>query len=137
MSNHVQFHTNEDPGYADDGVRDLNRARCEIRAYCSLKRFGICDRGYVPQFYGYTLFLHPTTFAPHLDAFRRDIGLPSAILMEYLPNPLLMNCVTYSEERMASAVDGIKQIHSALIEHNDPYPKNVVMFPVIQKEWCG
>jgi hypothetical protein len=28
-----------------------------------------------------------------------------------------------------SAVDGIKQIHSALIEHNDPYPKNVVIVP--------
>jgi hypothetical protein len=129
VSDYVQFHNNEDPGYADDGVRDLNRARCEIRAYCNLKRFGICDRGYVPQFYGYTLLLNPAAFAPHLDACQRDIGLPSAILIEYLPNPLLMNCVTYSEERMARSVDGIKQIHSALIEHNDPYPKNIVIVP--------
>ncbi|KAL1999751.1 hypothetical protein VTN02DRAFT_4068 [Thermoascus thermophilus] len=31
------FHNDGDAGYADDGVRDLNRARCEIRTYCSLK----------------------------------------------------------------------------------------------------
>ncbi|EGC49255.1 conserved hypothetical protein [Histoplasma capsulatum var. duboisii H88] len=83
------FHNNEDAGYADDGVRDLNRARCEIRAYCSLKRSGICNGGYVPQFYGYTLSLHPTALAPHLDAFQCDTDLLSAILIEYLPNPLL------------------------------------------------
>ncbi|KAL1952988.1 hypothetical protein VTO42DRAFT_3784 [Malbranchea cinnamomea] len=123
------FHNNGDPGFADDGVRDLNRARCEIRAYCSLKRSGICDQGYVPQFYGYTLSLNPATLAPYLDAFQRDASLPSAILMEYLPNPSLINCVTYRKERMAQAVNGIQQIHSALVEHNDPYPKNILIVP--------
>ncbi|KAK2834926.1 hypothetical protein FQN49_006774 [Arthroderma sp. PD_2] len=123
------FHSNEDPGYAYDGVRDLNRARCEIRAYCRLKRSGVCDGGYVPQFYGYTLSLNPNGFAPHLDAFHRDAGLPSAILMEYLPDPSLMNCVTYTKERMAAAVKGIQQVHSALVEHNDTYPKNILIVP--------
>ncbi|EFR03068.1 serine/threonine protein kinase [Nannizzia gypsea CBS 118893] len=123
------FHNNEDRGYADDGIRDLDRARCEIRAYCRLKRSGVCDGGYVPQFYGYTLSLNPNSFAPHLDGFRRDTGLPSAVLMEYLPNPLLMNSVTYSKERMAAAVKGIQQIHSALVDHNDSYPKNIMIVP--------
>ncbi|OJD25849.1 hypothetical protein ACJ73_02785 [Blastomyces percursus] len=123
------FHNNGDAGYADDGIRDLNRARCEIRAYCSLKRSGVCDEGYVPQFYGYTSFLNQKAFAPHLDAFQHDTGLPSAILLEYLPNPLLMNCVTYTQERMAKAVNGIHQIHSALVEHNDSYPKNILIVP--------
>ncbi|KAK2767690.1 hypothetical protein FQN54_003848 [Arachnomyces sp. PD_36] len=123
------FHNNKDPGYADDGVRDLNRARCEIRAYCRLKQSGVCDQGYVPQFYGYTLSLNPAAHTPHLDTFLRDSGLPSGILIEYLPNPSLMNCVTYSEERMAKAVDSIRQIHSALIEHNDSYPKNILIVP--------
>lgn len=121
--------TMKTPGYADDGARDLNRARCENRAYCSLKQSGICDQGYVPQFYGYTLSLNPAAHDPHLDAFQHDAGLPSAILMEFLPNPLLMDCVTYSKERMAKAVDGIHQIHSALVEHNDPYPKNILIVP--------
>ncbi|QSS61137.1 protein kinase superfamily domain-containing protein [Histoplasma capsulatum] len=80
-------------------------------------------------FYGYTLSLRPTALAPHLDVFQHDSGLPSAILMEYLPNPLVMNCITYSKERMAKAVKGIQQIHSALVEHNDPYPKNIMIVP--------
>ena len=105
----------------------MNRARCEIRAYCALKQAGVCDGGYVPRFYGYALCLNPAAFAPHLDTFWRDFGLPSAILLEYLPSPLSMNCVTYTPERMAKAVDGIRQVHRALIEHNDPYPKNIVI----------
>lgn len=49
--------------------------------------------------------------------------------MEYLSNALPMNCVTYSKERMAKAVEGIQQIHLALVEHNDPYPKNIQIVP--------
>lgn len=30
---------------------------------------------------------------------------------------------------MQKAVIGIKQIHSALIDHNDPYPKNILIVP--------
>ncbi|KAE8330925.1 hypothetical protein BDV39DRAFT_201520 [Aspergillus sergii] len=123
------FHNNEDPGYADDGVRDLNRARCEIRAYCNLKRFGICDGGYVPKFYGYMLTVNPANWAPQLEAFQHDRSLPSAILNEYLPQPLVMNSVTYSKKRMQKAAIGIQQIHLALIEHNDPYPKNILIVP--------
>jgi hypothetical protein len=123
----IQFHNNKDPGYASDGVRDLNRARCEIRAYCSLKRFKICDGGSVPKFYGYMLAVNSTSWKPHLDLFERDIALPSVILIEYLPNPVPMNCVTYSKERFEKVNIGIQQIHLALIEHNDPYPKNVLI----------
>jgi hypothetical protein len=83
----------------------------------------------VPQFYGYTLSLDPAAFTPHLDAFLHDNSFPSAIIIEYLLNPLSMNRVTYTKERMKQAVDGIKQIHSALIEHNDPYPKNIAIVP--------
>ncbi|OJD21069.1 hypothetical protein ACJ73_07592 [Blastomyces percursus] len=123
------FHNNKDPGYANDGVRDLNRTRCEIRAYCSLKRFKICDGGFVPKFYGYMLAVNPTSWEPHLDAFQHDIDLPSAILIEYLPNPVPMNSVTYSKKRFEKVNIGIRQIHLALIEHNDPYPKNVLIVP--------
>ncbi|PGH31336.1 hypothetical protein GX50_05875 [[Emmonsia] crescens] len=123
------FHNNKDPGYASDGVRDLNRARCEIRAYCSLKRFKICDGGFVPKFYGYTIAINPISWEPHLNAFQHDIDLPSAILIEYLPNPLPMNSDTYSKKRFEKVNIGIQQIHLALIEHNDPYPKNVLIVP--------
>lgn len=101
-------------------MRDLNRARCEIRAYCRLKRFGVCDSGYVPEFYGYMLAVNPASWAPHLGPFQHDSGLPSAILIEYLPQPLVLNCITYSKKRMQKAAIGIRQIHSALIVPGDP-----------------
>ncbi|OOO15025.1 hypothetical protein AFCA_009345 [Aspergillus flavus] len=123
------FHNNEDTRYADDGVRGLNRSRCEIRAYCNLKLYGICDGGYVPKFYGYMLTVNPASWAPHLEAFHHDSGLPSAVLIEYLPQPLVMNSVTYSKDRMQKVAIGIQQIHLALIEHNDPYPKNILIVP--------
>ena len=125
----MQFHNNGDPGYARDYIRDLDRSRCEIRAYCSLKRSKVCDAGVVPDFYGFILAIDPANCAPHLDAFRHDAGLPRAILIEYLPRPLVMNCVTYTKERMQKALVGIQKIHLALIEHNDPYPKNILIVP--------
>lgn len=81
----------------------------------------------MPRFYGFLLSVNPSSFAPHLDAFQRDCGLPSAILIEYLPDPLNMDCVNYSEERMNKAIIGIQQIHTALVEHNDPYPRNILI----------
>ncbi|KAI1923304.1 hypothetical protein LOZ52_001046 [Ophidiomyces ophidiicola] len=123
------FHNNGDPGYASDCIHDLNRARCEIRAYCRLKQFGICNTGYVPDFYGYMPTIDPARYAPHLNEFLHDINTPSAILIEYLPKPQPLNCVTYTPERMHNAVLGIQQIHSALVEHNDPYPKNILIIP--------
>lgn len=75
------------------------------------------------------LEINPANCAPHLDAFRHDTCLPCAILIEYLPKPLLMNCVTYAKARMQKAFVGIQKIHSALIEHNDTYPKNILIVP--------
>ncbi|KAK2741441.1 hypothetical protein FQN55_008357 [Onygenales sp. PD_40] len=123
------FHNNRDPGYACDHIQDLNRCRCEIRAYCSLKKSKICDSGTVPNFYGFVLAINPAHCAPHLDAFQHDTDFPCAVLIEYLPTPLVLNCVTYTAEHMQKAVIGIQQIHLALIEHNDPYPKNILIVP--------
>ncbi|KAK2807020.1 hypothetical protein FQN50_005594 [Emmonsiellopsis sp. PD_5] len=123
------FHNNGDPGYACDHIRDLNRSRCEIRAYCSLKRSKICDSGAVPNFYGFMLAINPANCTPHLDAFQHDTDFPCAVLIEYLPTPLVLNCVTYTAERMQKAVISIQQIHLALVEHNDPYPKNILIVP--------
>lgn len=125
----TQFHNTGDPGYARNCIRDLDRSRCDIRAYCRLKRYKICDSGVVPDFYGFTLAIDPATCAPYLDAFRNDAGLPRAILIEYLPKHLVMNCVTYTKEHMQKAFTGIRKIHSALVEHNDPYPKNILIVP--------
>lgn len=126
----MQFHNKGDPGYSHDGVRDFNRSRCEIRAYCSLKRHGVCDSGYVPQFYGFAVAANPANFLhPHFNTFQHDRGPPRAILIEHLPNALVMDSDISNEERMGKAIIGIQQIHLALVEHNDPYPKNILIVP--------
>ncbi|TKA59942.1 hypothetical protein B0A49_12711 [Cryomyces minteri] len=126
---HVEFHNNGDPGFSRDGLRDLDRYRCEARAYRNLKSHAICAQGYVPEIYGRIEQLHPSDFAPHLDAFLSDSYLPNAILIEYLLDAQQMNCSTYTKKRMATAVEGIKKIHEALVEHSDPYPKNILIVP--------
>ncbi|OAX77992.1 hypothetical protein ACJ72_07703 [Emergomyces africanus] len=127
------FHNNENPGYARDCIRDLNRSRCEIRAYCRLKWFKICDSDTVPNFYDFMLAIDPANCASYLDVFQHDTDFPCVILIEYLSNPLIMNCVTYTTECMQKAVIGIQQIHLALVKHNNPYSKNILIVPDDQK----
>ncbi|EFW15389.1 conserved hypothetical protein [Coccidioides posadasii str. Silveira] len=62
------------------------------------------------------------------DAFTHDSGFLSAILMEYLPSQLLMNCLIYCKKWMARAVYGIQQIHSG---YNNPYHKNILIVLVL------
>jgi hypothetical protein len=107
--------------------RDLCRYRSEVKAYQNLQKSGVCDRGHVPRFYGSLERLDPALFAPHLDLFLRDGQHPSAILLEYLSNTQQLNCENYSEDRMNMAITGINDIHSAYVEHYDPYPKNILL----------
>ncbi|OGM47818.1 hypothetical protein ABOM_003282 [Aspergillus bombycis] len=120
------FHGNGDPGYTPKG-RDLNRFRCELNAYRNLHKYGVCKRGFVPFFYGYIDRVDPSAFAPPLTPFICDQFQPRAILLEYLPDAERLNCVNYSEALCLYAVDGIKEIHSALVHHHDIYPKNMLV----------
>ncbi|KAK9234131.1 hypothetical protein V1525DRAFT_435918 [Lipomyces kononenkoae] len=122
------FHDNGDPGYTKKG-RDLNRFRCELNAYTNLHRFGVCERGFVPAFYGHVDRVDPSAFQPALKCFLHDKLQPSGILLELLPDAERLNCVNYSEDRFRHAIDGIKEIHGALIHHHDIYPKNILIIP--------
>lgn len=121
-----QFHDNGDPGHTRKG-RDLNRFRCELNAYHNLREFGVCDRGFVPAFYGHIDRVDPLAFHPPLKHFADDKYQPSAILLEYLPCTEQLNCENYSEDLFHYAVEGIKQIHNAFIHHHDIYPKNMLV----------
>lgn len=124
----LQYHDNGDPGFTKKG-RDLNRFRCELNAYRNLSSYGVCEKGHVPRYYGYMDRLDPTRFRPYLDDFNNDLYAPQAIIFEYLPNPEALNCVNYSKQRYQKAIDGIEEIHQALIRHNDVYPKNLLLVP--------
>ncbi|KAJ5490231.1 hypothetical protein N7453_011056 [Penicillium expansum] len=120
------FHDNGDPGYTKKG-RDLNRLRCELNAYQKLHEFGVCDRGFVPAFYGFIDRLGPLAFHPTFQHISNDRFQPRAILLEYLPSAERLNCVNYSEDLFHYAVEGIKEIHDALVHHHDIYPKNMLV----------
>ncbi|KAF4270336.1 hypothetical protein KXX25_006465 [Aspergillus fumigatus] len=120
------FHDNGDPGFTEKG-RDLNRFRCELNAYRNLHSFGVCERGFVPYYYGYIDRLDPTKFCPHLTHFANDLYNPRGILLEYLQEPEELNCVNYSDSRFQIAIDGLREIHGALIQHRDVYPKNILI----------
>ncbi|PYI10982.1 hypothetical protein BO78DRAFT_457943, partial [Aspergillus sclerotiicarbonarius CBS 121057] len=102
------FHDNGDPGFTEKG-RDLNRFRCELRAYRNLRLFGVCD----------------PCFEPHLNHFLDDIHNPSAILLEYLECTEELNCVNYLDERFQIVIRGLQDIYNALVHHHDIYPKNI------------
>ncbi|PLB43416.1 hypothetical protein P170DRAFT_451430 [Aspergillus steynii IBT 23096] len=120
------FHDNGDPGFTEKGC-DLNRFRCELRAYRNLRLFGVCDRGSVPYYHGYFDRLDPARFQPHLNHFVDDVNNPSAILLEYLEDTEELNCVNYSDDRFRVVIRGLKEIHGALVHHRDIYPKNILI----------
>ncbi|KAL4742448.1 hypothetical protein BDV11DRAFT_211459 [Aspergillus similis] len=109
--------------------RDLNRFRCELNAYRNLLARGVCQKGFVPFFYGHIDQLDPSALNPPLEHFLRDKNRPSAIILEYLANAESLNCVNYSEDRYSDAVDGIKAIHAGFVLHQDIYPKNFLVTP--------
>ncbi|KGO38484.1 hypothetical protein PEX1_014940 [Penicillium expansum] len=120
------FHDHGDPGFSEDG-RDLNRFRNEAKAYSNLHSFGVCNSGLVPKYYGSIDRIDPSCHQPWLISFLDDKFHPSAILLEYLEGSEPLNCVNYSKERLSKAMEALVQVHSALIVHNDLYPKNILI----------
>ncbi|RAK99977.1 uncharacterized protein BO80DRAFT_456105 [Aspergillus ibericus CBS 121593] len=120
------YHDNGDPGCTKKG-RDLDRYRCELKAYQNLLQYGVCDSGFVPHFYGHIDRLDPAAFRPFLRDFVHDALHPRAIILEYLPAAESLNCVNYSEALYNMAIEGMKQIHHAHVHHRDIYPRNILL----------
>lgn len=120
------FHNNGDPGYTEKG-RDLNRFRCESNAYEKLFTSGVCERSFVPKFYGSFNQVDPAAFYPAFQHFAHDKLKRGAILLEYLPNTENLNCVNYSDALYSQAVEGMKEIHRAGVLHRDIYPRNMLL----------
>lgn len=123
----MQFHNNGDSGYIHNCIQDLNHSHCKIRAYCRLKQFKIYDSDAMLNFYDFILAINSVNCAPYLDAFQYNTDFLYAILIKYLSNSLIMNCVTYTTEYMQKAVIDIQQIHLTLVKHNDSYSKNILI----------
>ncbi|KAE8151508.1 hypothetical protein BDV25DRAFT_128681 [Aspergillus avenaceus] len=128
------YYDNGDPGYSKRG-RDLNCFCCELNAYCNLLKFGVCGSGFVPFFYSFIDCLNPSNFGQQLNHFRKDKYFLRVIILEYLPVAEKLNCVNYSDELFHYVLEGIKEIHRALIHHYDIYSKNMLVVSCSRIVW--
>lgn len=58
--------------------------------------------------------------------FLGDEYLPSAIFLEYIPKMEMIHLHNFTEQRMNSFIEGIREIHKALVRHRDPKPRNMM-----------
>lgn len=100
----------------------------EVKAYENLHKYGVCEGGFVPKYYGFIDQLDPS-LDPFLEDFHHDKYHPGALLLEYLETHERLNCVNYSKERHAKAMESLRQVHSALVIQNDMYPRNILIVP--------
>ncbi|KAL2004521.1 hypothetical protein VTN00DRAFT_3406 [Thermoascus crustaceus] len=108
--------------------REHNIFVCESRAYRRLKAHGLCDRSIVPQFYGIIEKIDPRDYYSHLKKFLNDEYSPNAILLEYIRNMERLDALSnVTKKRIENFITGIREIHKAMIEHSDIYPKNTII----------
>ena len=101
----------------------------ETTAYIRLKDKGLWDRGIVPNFLGSMRKFDPSSCLPHLRMFVDDEYLPSAIFLEHITGLEMITLENYTQQRMDNIVRGIQQIHTALVQHRDPKPRNMMVVP--------
>ena len=126
-SNVHQQHHHHEPNPLSSPLCQTSPHVREATAYQRLKMAGVCDSGIVPQFYGTIKNLDAKQCMPHLHMFLEDSGPPSAILLEYIPDMQALNLTNYSKKRMGNFINGIEQIHKALVLHDDIYPRNMMV----------
>ncbi|RAK99280.1 uncharacterized protein BO80DRAFT_456602 [Aspergillus ibericus CBS 121593] len=107
--------------------REIDPFKCESAAFIRLQEHGLCDRGYVPEFYGLVEQIKPADYLPHLKDFLQDTIYPNAVLMEYIPDIQPIDLSTFSEQRIHQLHQILREIHSTGVHHGDPYPRNMMV----------
>jgi hypothetical protein len=106
---------------------ERNVFNCESTAYRRMKERGLCDEGFVPQFYGIIKEIRPELWKPHLDMFLDHDLSPNAILVEYVPHLQMVDLSTFSRDLLQRLVTILEAIHGAKVLHMDPYPRNMMI----------
>ncbi|PYI07017.1 hypothetical protein BO78DRAFT_314175, partial [Aspergillus sclerotiicarbonarius CBS 121057] len=107
--------------------REIDPFKCESTAFIRLLEHGLCDRGYIPYFYGLVEHIQPANHLPHLQDFLGDTTCPNAVLMEYIPNLQSINLSNFSEKRIHRLQQILLEVHRAGVYHGDPYPRNIMI----------
>ena len=87
----------------------------------------MCDRGYIPKYYGAVEQINPVNHLPHLQVFLQDTIYPNAVLMEYIPNIQSIDLSNFSEKKIRQLHQILLEIHQAGVYHGDPYPRNMMV----------
>ncbi|KMU73141.1 hypothetical protein CISG_03402 [Coccidioides immitis RMSCC 3703] len=123
----MKVHHGRGPRRYYEPDRELNIHILESTAYRRLKERGICEQRIVPQFFGTMVKFDPKPCQPYLRTFVNDEYPPSAIFLEYIPNLEMLGLNNYTQARMNKFLEGIREIHKALVEHGDPKPRNMLI----------
>ncbi|OGM48836.1 hypothetical protein ABOM_003013 [Aspergillus bombycis] len=115
------------PSHADPIDREVDIFKCESKAYIRLKARGLCDKGYIPDFYGLIKQINPVEWSPHLTKFLEDRLPPNAVLLEYVPDLQQIDLSTFSIDRIYRLRRILSEIHDAGVYHGDPYPRNIMV----------
>ncbi|OOF90662.1 hypothetical protein ASPCADRAFT_519073 [Aspergillus carbonarius ITEM 5010] len=107
--------------------REIDPFKCESTAYRQLREHGLCDRGYIPKYYGAVEQINPVNHLPHLQVFLQDTIYPNAVLMEYIPNIQSIDLSNFSEKKIRQLHQILLEIHQAGVYHGDPYPRNMMV----------
>ncbi|PYH97914.1 hypothetical protein BO71DRAFT_317528 [Aspergillus ellipticus CBS 707.79] len=107
--------------------REIDPFKCESTAFARLHEYGLCDRGYVPGFYGLVEQVNPIDYLPYLKDFLEDTVYPNAVLIEYIPNIQSIDLSNFSEKRVHKLQQILLEIHHAGVYYGDPYPRNMMV----------
>ncbi|KAL4778626.1 hypothetical protein BJX76DRAFT_342755 [Aspergillus varians] len=107
--------------------RELDIHVLETTAYRRMREKGLCDRGIVPHFLGSMRKFDPSSCKPYLRKFLEDEYPPSALFLEYIPNMETIHLGNFTPQRAEKLVQGIREIHKALVLHKDPKPRNMIL----------
>lgn len=88
--------------------RDLNRYRCELNVSMNLLKYGVCDRGFAPYFYGYIDRLDPAVFQPVLRHFIMTDCILEPFSLRTFETPKAKTVFNYPKSLYCMAIEGMK-----------------------------
>lgn len=113
----------------DDEERETDMYICESVAYHRLAEAGFCDRGIIPKFYGSMDEIDPKHMGHHLAHFNMNgkLKLPSAILMEFIPDLRILDIETFTTDRGSRIRTIMTDMHEAGVLHHDIEPRHFLV----------
>lgn len=92
-----------------------------------MKEKGLCDKKFIPDFYGTIKQIQLSQWPELYPIFCDDELPPNAVLIEYIPFLQELDLNTFSETRIVKLREILDEIHQAKVVHHDAYPRNMMI----------